>query len=369
MLLGIDQGTTGTRAVLVDERLTIRASAYAAHTQHTPHPGWVEHDAEELWANTQRVIAEVLAGGERPTAVAIANQGETVMVWDARTGKPLHRAVVWSDTRTESLLPMYAEHESTIRAATGLRLDSYFSATKLRLLLDDRARDLAAKGYLRAGTLDTWLIDRLTQGEVFATDASTAARTLLAEIDGCTWHQPLLDIFGIPRSVLAEIRDCDGDFGTCLGGALDGVPIRGSIVDQPAAMLGQGCVDRGDIKATFGTGCFVYANSGTQRPSGQGTLATVAWRRGGETTYALDAGVLSVGSALDWASGLGLPTDDAAVASGGEPRHIEVGSPRMLGEGPVFVPRARRPRGSALGSRRPRAPHGRRNRHRTGAIY
>ncbi len=338
MLLGIDQGTTGTRAVLVDERLNIRASAYAAHTQHTPHPGWVEHDAEELWANTQRVIAEVLAGGERPSAVAIANQGETVMLWDARTGKPLHRAVVWSDTRTESLLPMYAEHEPVIRAATGLRLDSYFSATKLRLLLDESARDLAAKGYLRAGTLDTWLIDRLTQGEVFATDASTAARTLLAEIGGCTWHQPLLDIFRIPRGILAEIRDCDADFGTCLGGALDGVPIRGSIVDQPAAMLGQGCVDRGDIKATFGTGCFVYANSGTQRPSGQGTLATVAWRRGGETTYALDGGVLSVGSALDWAAALGLPTDDAALATGGEPRAIEVGSPAMLGDGPVFVP-------------------------------
>ena len=338
MILGIDQGTTGTRAALVDDGLTIRASAYAAHAQHTPHPGWVEHDAEELWANTQRVIAEVLAGGERPTAVAIANQGETVLLWDARTGKPLGRAVVWSDTRTESLLPMYADHEPTIRAATGLRLDSYFSATKLRLLLDDRARELAAKGYLRAGTIDTWLIDRLTQGEVFATDASTAARTLLSEIDGCTWHQPLLDVFGVPRGILAEIRDCDGDFGTCLGGPLDGVPIRASIVDQPAALLGQGCVDRGDIKATFGTGCFVYANSGTARPSGAGILSTVAWRRSGETTYALDGGVLSVGSAIDWASGLGLPTDDAALADGAEPRHIEVGSARMLGDGPVFVP-------------------------------
>jgi len=338
MILGIDQGTTSTRAVLVDDELVIRASAQASHAQHTPHPGWVEHDAEELWANTQRVIAEVLAGGARPTAVAIANQGETVMVWDARTGKPLGRAIVWSDTRTEQLLPMYAEHEATIRDATGLRLDSYFSATKLRLLLGAEARELAARGYLRAGTIDTWLVDRLTQGEVFATDASTAARTLLAETRGCTWHQPLLDAFRIPRGILADIRDCDGDFGTCLGGALDGVPIAASIVDQPAALLGHGCVDRGDVKATFGTGCFVYANTGAERASGQGTLSTVAWRRGGETTYALDGGVLSVGSAIDWAGALGLPTDDAALITGGEPREIEVGSAAMLGDAPVFVP-------------------------------
>ncbi len=340
MLLGIDQGTTGTRAVLVDERLTIRASAYAAHAQHTPHPGWVEHDAEELWSNTQRVIAEVLAGGVRPTAVAIANQGETVMLWDARTGKPVQRALVWSDTRTEGMLPAFTLHERAIRDATGLQVSSYFSATKLKWLLDENrgARDLASKGYLRAGTIDTWLIDRLTQGEVFATDASTAARTLLSEIDGCTWHQPLLDTFAIPRGILAEIRDSDGGFGACLGGALDGVPIAASIVDQPAALLGQGCVDRGDVKATFGTGCFVYANSGTERPRGQGTFATVAWRRGGETTYALDGGVLSVGSAIDWAGALGLPVDDAALATGGEPRAIEVGSPKLLRDAPVFVP-------------------------------
>lgn len=324
MILGIDQGTTGTRAVLVDDELTIDASAYAAHAQHTPHPGWVEHDAEELWANTQRVIAEVLAIGERPTAVAIANQGETVMLWDARTRRPLHRALVWSDTRTEGLLPRYRDHEAAIREATGLRLDSYFSATKLRWLLDETpgARDLAANGYLRAGTIDTWLVDRLTQGEVFATDASTAGRTLLAEITGCTWHQPLLDAFQIPRGILAEIRDSDGGFGACVGGALDGVPIVASIVDQPAALLGQGCVDRGDVKATFGTGCFIYANSGATRPHGQGTLATVAWRRGGEITYALDGGVLSVGSAIEWARALGLPADDGAVGI----------------DGPVFVP-------------------------------
>ena len=340
MILGIDQGTTSTRAVLVDHELQIRASAHAGHAQHTPHPGWVEHDAEELWANTQRVIAEVLAGGERPEAIAIANQGETVLLWDARTGKPLQRAIVWSDTRTESALLELDAHRDMIRQTTGLTLDSYFSATKLRWLLDETAgaRDLAAKGYLRAGTVDTWLVDRLTQGEVFATDASTAARTLLCETRDCTWSPPLLELFRIPRSILAEIRDSDGGFGTCLGGALDGVPIAASIVDQPAALLGHGCVDRGDVKATFGTGCFVYANSGTERPTGQGTLATVAWRRGGETTYALDGGVLSVGSALDWAAALGLPIDDAALVTDGHPRAIEVGSARMLGDGPVFVP-------------------------------
>ncbi len=324
MILGIDQGTTSTRSVLVDDELQIRRSAHAGHAQHTPRPGWVEHDAQELWANTQRVIAEVLAGGERPTSVAIANQGETVLLWDARTGVPLHRAIVWRDTRTEPALAAYAAHRRMITEATGLVLDSYFSATKLRWLLDETpgARALASEGHLRAGTIDTWLVDRLTGGTVFATDASTAARTMLAEIDRSTWHQPLLDAFGIPRDILAEIRDCDGGFGTCVGGALDGVPIGASIVDQPAALLGQGGVDKGDVKATFGTGCFVYANCGADRVRGEGTLTTVAWKRGGETTYALDAGVLSVGSALDWARGLGLPSDDAALATTGGPMFV-----------------------------------------------
>lgn len=351
MILGIDQGTTSTRAVLVDDELQIRASAQLAHAQHTPRPGWVEHDPRELWANTERVIAEVLAGGERPTAVAIANQGETVMLWDARTGAPLHHAIVWSDTRTEAALGRYAAHDALIRDATGLRLDSYFSAPKLAWLLDETpgARALAAAGHLRTGTIDTWLVDRLTAGAVFATDASTAARTLLAETSGCIWHPALLDAFGIPPGILAEIRDCDAAFGTCAIAGLHGVPIAASIVDQPAALLGHGCVDRGDVKATFGTGCFVYANTGHERPRGEGTLATIAWRRGGQTTYALDGGVLSVGSAIEWAAGLGIPVGrpglttrpDAPVFGPGPTTQTDAPfgpalAPRA--DAPVFVP-------------------------------
>ena len=320
LLLGIDQGTTGTRACLVDSDLTILHSAYAPHVQHRPRAGWVEHDPDEIWACTQRVIAQVLAHGARPDGIAIANQGETVMLWDARTGRPLHHALVWQDVRTEPAVARHAEDAAlaeSVRDATGLRLDAYFSASKLRWLLDEvpGARELAAAKYLRAGTVDTWLIDRLTRGEVFATDASTAARTLLCETRGCTWSQSLLDLFDIPPGILPEIRDTDGGFGSCVGEGLDGVPILASIVDQPAALMGQGCVDRGDVKATFGTGCFVYANTGADRPDRPaGTLATVAWRLRGATTYALDGGVLALGSAIHWARDLGLPTDEPALA-------------------------------------------------------
>ncbi len=311
MLLGIDQGTTGTRACLVSSDGRIVSQAYAAHAQHEPHAGWVEHDPDELWACTTRVIAEVLARGARPVGIALANQGETVMIWDARTRRPLHRALVWQDTRTAPLVAELASDPAIaarVRELTGLRLDPYFSAPKLRWLLDEvpEARALAAAGHLRAGTLDTWLVDRLTDGAVFATDASTAARTLLCDIASATWSAELCALFAIPPAILAEIRDTDAGFGTCAGHGLDGVPIVASVVDQPAALIGQGCVEPGEAKATFGTGCFVYVNAGQARPHSTGTLATIAWRRDGVSTYALDGGVLAVGSALSWLSELGL---------------------------------------------------------------
>lgn len=305
MLLGIDQGTTGTRACLVEPRtLRIVRRAYAAHAQHLPRPGWVEHDADEIWACTQRVIAEVL-DGVVPDGVAIANQGETVLVWDAETRRPLHRALVWQDRRTTeavTALARDAEVEARVRATTGLRLDPYFSAPKLRWLLDHAGRTSG----VRAGTLDSWLIDRLTGGAVFATDASTAARTLLCDLARAAWDPWLCALFGVPLDGLPEIRDTDGGFGTCAGLGLDGVPIVASVVDQPGALAGQGCLDRGDAKATFGTGCFVYVNTGEVRPAPADVLATIAWRRDGRTTYALDGGVLAAGSALGWLRGLGL---------------------------------------------------------------
>ena len=304
MLLGIDQGTTGTRACLVEPATgRIVRQAYAAHEQHQPQPAWIEHDANEIWACTQRVIAQV-TGGTKPDGVALANQGETVMIWDARTREALHHALVWQDGRTAAEVEVLARDpaiETRVRALTGLRLDPYFSAPKLRWLLDNVRRD-----GVRAGTLDTWLIDRLTGGAVFATDPSTAARTLLYDLETGAWSPWLCELFDIPVAVLPEIRDTDAGFGTCVGNGLDGVPILASVVDQPGALIGQGCIDRGDAKATFGTGCFVYVNTGETRAATGDTLATVAWKRAGRTTYALDGGVLAVGSALGWLRGLGV---------------------------------------------------------------
>jgi glycerol kinase len=316
MLLGIDQGTTGTRVCLVDDDGRIVRQAYAKHAQHLPRPGWVEHDADEIWKHTRRLIGDVLAAGARPVGLALSNQGETIMIWDAQTRRPLHRALVWQDTRTEATIARLASfpgNDARVRAETGLRLDSYFSASKLQWLLDEvpGARALAAAGRLRAGTMDTWLVDRLTGGRVFATDASTAARTLLCETATCTWSPFLLELFQIPREILPEIRDSDAGFGECAGDGLDGIPIIASLVDQPAALAGQGRIDAMDAKATFGTGCFVYVNTGNVRPSApQRTLGTVAWRRAGETCYALDGGVLAVGSAIGWLRELGLVGGD-----------------------------------------------------------
>lgn len=317
-LLGIDQGTTGTRACLVDaETLAIERQAYAAHAQIQPRPDWIEHDANEIWACTQRVIAEVLQG-ERPAGIAIANQGETVAVWDGE--RPLHHALVWQDTRTAAAVAALARDpaiETRVRAQTGLRLDPYFSAPKLAWLL---ARYAAP----RAGTLDTFLIDRMSGA--YATDASTAARTLLCDIDRVEWSDELCALFEVPRTLLAEIRETDAGFGDWRG-----IPIVASVVDQPAALAGQGCIDRGDAKATFGTGCFVYVNTGETRPEAGETLATIAWRSRGRTTYALDGGVLAAGSAFAWLRELGLldgeqlawqPTDVVCV-----PALVGLGAP------------------------------------------
>lgn len=322
MLLGIDQGTTGTRACLVDERGRMVARAYRSHRQILPRSGWVEHDLEELWGNTVAAIDEAttLSGARRAVhGIAIANQGETIGIWDT-DGTPLHHALVWQDTRTAEAIEALARDPglaARVRDATGLRLDPYFSAPKLRWLLDvvPDARMLADAGRLRAGTIDTWLIAKLTGGAVFATDASTASRTLLCETRGMTWDDQLLREFAIPRAILPEIRASDAGFGECVLPGLEGVPIVASLVDQPAALAGQGCIDRGTAKATFGTGCFVYVNAGHLRPTGGDVLATVAWQRSGEPpTYALDGGVLAAGSAIDWLRTLGIDIEFATLA-------------------------------------------------------
>jgi glycerol kinase len=351
VLLGIDQGTTGTRACVVDPSGRIVAQAYAAHRQIQPDDGHVEHDPVEIWECTKRVIAEVVRPGIR--GVAIANQGETVMVWDAQTRLPLYNALVWQDTRMADAIDELAADRARadrVRAETGLPLDPYFSAAKLRWLLDHApdARALLASGRLRAGTLDTWLIAQLTGGAVFATDASTAARTQLCNTRSTEWSAFLLDLFRVPRDILPEIRDSDAMFGTCTLPGIEGVPIVASLVDQPAALLGQGCIDRGDAKATLGTGCFVYVNTGSERPASSGALATIAWRVGGTTTYALDGGVLAFGSALSWLRSLGLLDSDnlEATLAAAKKRDV-ICVPALVGLGAPHWDR--RARGSWLG--------------------
>jgi glycerol kinase len=323
-VLGIDQGTTGTRACAMDRDGRVLGHAYRRHRQHYPAPGWVEHDPAEIWAQTRTVALAALeaSGGARPAAVAIANQGETVALWDRASGRPLHAALVWQDQRAAPLIETLAgdpEIERRVRERTGLRLDAYFSAGKLRWLLDHvpGAAALAAAGRLGAGTLDAWLLFRLTGGATFATDASTAARTLLLDIRAGAWDPWLCELFGVPRAVLPEVRPTTGDFGRVrgVGPRLDGVPVVASLVDQPAAMVGQGCLAPGRVKATYGTGCFVYLHAGdTPRASRHGLLTTIAWQRDGRITYALDGGVLTAGAVVSWLRGrLRLAASDAAL--------------------------------------------------------
>jgi glycerol kinase len=302
MILAIDQGTTGTRACVVDGDGQVLGQSYLPHRQHHPRPGWVEHDPEEIWRNLERVVddARALAGAPRLDGVALANQGETVLAWDRRSGRPIHHAIVWQDTRTQPLVDALAKDRAfadELGRKTGLRLDPYFAAPKLRWLLDEvpEARALAADGQLACATLDAWLLWKLT-GEYF-TDASTAARTLLYDLRTRAWSPELCHAFGLHPSLLPEVRASAGT----LAHTRDGVPLRAALVDQPAAMIAHGCLGAGQAKATYGTGCFVYLNTGEAlRESRAGLLATLAWERDGARAYALDGGVFAAGSVVSW---------------------------------------------------------------------
>ncbi len=311
MILSIDQGTTGTTCFVYDERFEPIGRAYREFEQHFPRPGWVEHDLAELWTVTHAVAGEALAdaGDVRPgelTAVAIANQRETVCVWDPSTGEPLHRALVWQDRRTTSLCERLRAdgHEPLIRARTGLVLDPYFSATKIAWLLEhipglrERARD----GRAVFGTIDSWLAFKLTGQHL--TDASNASRTLLYDIFASRWDPELLELFEIPARALPEVRPSAGVFAQTLPSALHGhtVPLTGVAGDQQAALFGQACVDPGLGKNTYGTGSFALLNTGFSPPEkpAPGLLATVAWRIGSSTTYALEASIFATGAAVQW---------------------------------------------------------------------
>ncbi len=314
-LLAIDQGTTSSRAIVFGETGTLVASAQREFRQYFPQPGWVEHDAEEIWATQAATISDVLAkAGLRPAdlaAVGITNQRETTLVWDRRTGRPIAPAIVWQDRRTAEFCEELraAGHEAFITGKTGLVIDAYFSASKLCWLLDHvpGARARAVRGELAFGTIDSWLAWKLTGGTLHVTDASNASRTMLVDIANGQWDDELLALFNVPRALLPAIRDSSEVYALA-SDVVPGVPIAGIAGDQQAALFGQGCLQPGMAKNTYGTGCFMLMHTGTARVhSRQRLLSTIAWRIGGRLEYALEGSVFVAGAAIQYLrDGLGL---------------------------------------------------------------
>ena len=322
----IDQGTTSTRFILFDERGTIAALAQREHAQIYPRPGWVEHDATEIWQSTQAVIEQVLANGIRASdiaAVGITNQRETTVLWDRNTGRPLHNALVWQDTRTADLVAEYARAggQDRFRASTGLPLATYFSGLKLKWLLDNvpGARAKAERGDALFGTIDTWLLWNLTGGAaggVHLTDVTNASRTQLADLEPIEWDPDLLAAFTIPRAVLPRIVASSASYGAAKVTALRGVPIAGMLGDQQAALVGQACFEPGEAKNTYGTGCFMLLNTGMSPvPSTAGLITTVAYQLGDEAPhYALEGSIAIAGALVQWLrDNLGLVAKSADI--------------------------------------------------------
>src|SRR5512136_2386076 len=310
-VVAIDQGTTGTTVLVLDRKLSVKGKVTTEFPQHFPRPGQVEHDLEEIWASTTSTIRRALAragvSGRDVAAVGITNQRETVALWSRQTGAPVGRAIVWQDRRTavECQRLRDAGREPWIRERTGLVLDPYFSATKLRWLLDHvkGARARAETGELAFGTIDTFLAWRLTGGKAHVTDPSNASRTLLMNLRTLQWDEELLDLFGIPAAVLPEIRLSSEVYGTTKGlGVLpDGIPVAGIAGDQQAALFGQACFRPGDAKVTYGTGAFVLANTGPEPVASEhGLLTTVGWAIPGEVAYALEGSAFIAGAAVQW---------------------------------------------------------------------
>ena len=312
VVLSLDEGTTGATAVAVGLNGEVRGKGYAEITQHYPQPGWVEHDAEEIWTAVQRTAVEAIAGaGVSPSdvrAIGITNQRETLVVWDRRTLKPLTRAIVWQDRRTASECTRLREggHEDRVREVTGLVIDPYFTATKLAWVF--KHEGVAADAAV--GTVDSWLVARLSAGRDHVTDASNASRTLLFDIGRGEWSEEMADLFGVSLANLPEVRDSSGEISRSDAKAFGGVaaPITGIAGDQQAALFGQACTRVGMAKNTYGTGSFVLVQNGAKRvPSKSGMLTTVAWRRGGRLSYALEGAIFITGATLQWLrDGLGI---------------------------------------------------------------
>ena len=317
-VLALDQGTTGSTALVVDADGAVRARGYAELPQHFPRPGWVEHEPEDIWATVETAAAAALraAGitGADIAAIGITNQRETTLVWERASGRPIHRAIVWQCRRTaEACDRLKADGlEPLFRRKTGLVLDAYFSGTKIAWLLDHvpGARARAERGELAFGTVDTWLLWRLTRGAVHATDPSNASRTLCFDIEKLAWDSELAAALGVPMALLPDLRPSAGIFGeTATGGVLPaGIPIAGIAGDQQAALFGQNCLEPGTAKNTYGTGCFLLLNTGQRLvASTHGLVTTVAWSLGGRVSYALEGSVFIAGAAVQWLrDGLGI---------------------------------------------------------------
>lgn len=309
-VMAIDQGTTSSRAMVFDRSLEVVAQAQQEFAQHYPADGWVEHNAQDIWSSTlavARKACEALArDGGSIAAIGITNQRETTLIWDRATGEPVYNAIVWQDRRTADVCEKLraAGSEPDFRQRTGLLLDPYFSCTKLAWILDnvDGARERAERGELAFGTVDSFLIWRLTGGNVHATDATNASRTGLYNIRTGAWDEALLNLFGVPAAVLPEVRDCAGDFGTTKASLLGtSIPILGVAGDQQAAAIGQGCFSPGTTKSTYGTGCFVLTNTAdTVVDSQHRLLSTVAYQLEGRTSYALEGSIFVAGAAIQW---------------------------------------------------------------------
>jgi glycerol kinase len=339
-ILSLDQGTTSSRAMVFDHSGKPVATAQREFTQVFPRPGWVEHDPEEIWSTQSGVAIEAItrAGidSSRFAGIGITNQRETTVVWNRKTGKPVYNAIVWQDRRTSGLCDQIKNEglDKTILNKTGLIVDAYFSATKIKWILDNvaGARVSAKKGELAFGTIDTWLIWKLSSGKLHVTDVSNASRTMLCNIHTLEWDDELLDIFDIPRNMLPEIRSSSEVYGHASGIFPSPVPVAGTAGDQQAALFGQMCVSQGMVKNTYGTGCFMVMNTGTKPvKSNNRLLTTVAWKIGDRTEYALEGSIFIAGAVVQWLrDGAGLINHSSEVE--------KLASQVPSSEGVYFVP-------------------------------
>ena len=307
-LLALDQGTTSSRALVIDNTGKVVGVAQKEFTQIFPQPGWVEHDANEIWASQIGVAADALgragASSSDIAAIGITNQRETTVVWDRKTGEPIHNAIVWQDRRTAGFCDKLRAdgYDKLVQEKTGLVIDAYFSGTKVNWLLDNvpGARQRAERGELAFGTIDSWLIWKLTNGAVHVTDESNASRTMFLNIHTRDWDDELLKVLNVPRSVLPQVKSSSEVYGESTG-VLAGIPIAGIAGDQQSALFGQMCTKPGMAKNTYGTGSFMLMNTGTEAvPSNNKLVTTIAWRQGGETLYALEGSVFITGAVVQW---------------------------------------------------------------------